>query len=102
MNSSILSFLVCALSLTVAAVSHRYCPEFGVTFKPLIWPAVLLAFTLKARYAAVTAASLPFLSAAVNGMPTWTIAAELSLVSFGTALAVSFIRPIAFPARKAA
>jgi len=70
--------LVAALSLAVAAAVHRFAPGFGIVFKPLLWPLLVLPFTVRPRYALVTSAVVPLLSCAVTGMPTLPVALTLS------------------------
>lgn len=74
-----ISVFTAAVSLAVAAAAHRYCPAFAVTFKPLLWPLLPLVFAVRPGYAAAVALTVPFLSAAVNSMPTYQVAAALSL-----------------------
>jgi len=73
--------LVASLSLIVAAVCHRFCPGFGMAFKPLLWPLAVLPFMVRPRFAFATAFAVPLLSCAVNGMPTFPVALLLSSAS---------------------
>jgi len=73
--------VVSALSLAVAAACHRFCPGFGMTFKPLLWPLAVLPFAVRPRLAFATAFAVPLLSCAVNGMPTLPVALLLSAAS---------------------
>lgn len=90
------SVLVAAVSLITAAVCHRFFPGLGPVLKPLLWPIAVLPFLVKPSAAVPTAAILPFISAAVNGMPQWHTAVALSAVSaavtFSLCLAVAFLK----------
>jgi len=73
--------LVAAASLAIAAAIHRFAPGFGPVFKPLLWPLLVLPFTVRQRYAIVTSFVVPLISCAVTGMPTLPVAMALSAVS---------------------
>lgn len=93
--------LVSAVSLAVAAVCHRFFPGLGPVLKPLLWPIAILPFLVKPSAAVPTAAILPFISAAVNGMPQWHTAVALSAVSaavtFSLCLAAAFLKRCLLP-----
>ena len=87
--------IVAALSLVTAAVFHAFLPGFGAMFKPLMWPLVILPFCVRRRAAVVTAAVVPLLSAAVNGMPSWLMALALAGAATAGVLILAFIRGVA-------
>jgi hypothetical protein len=95
------SVLVAAVSLIAAAVCHRFYPGLGPVLKPLLWPTVILPFLVRPSAAVPTVAILPFISAAVNGMPQWHTAVALSAVStavtFSLCLAVAFLKRCLLP-----
>ena len=84
--------VVAAISLIVAAVFHRFFPGFGVAFKPLLWPLIVLPFAVRFRYSVLTGGVVPFLSYAVNGMPTAVVALKLSLLAVGVMSGVAAVR----------
>lgn len=86
--------LVSAVSLAVAAFCHRFYPGLGPVLKPLLWPIAILPFLVRPSAAVPTAAALPLVSAAVNGMPHWhtafTLCALSAVGTFSLCLAVAF------------
>lgn len=83
--------IVGAVSLTVAAVCHRFFPGCGPILKPLLWPLAVLPFFVRPTFAASTAVLLPLLSAVVNGMPGWAAAAGLCVFSGAVSFALSAV-----------
>jgi len=81
-----------AVSLIVAAVCHACCPGLGAALKPLLWPLVPMAFLVRTRAALATALAVPFLSAAVNGMPAWSTAVTLAAVGLAAVSAIGCVR----------
>lgn len=102
MKSFLITLCTSVFALVVAALAHRFFPAFGVVFKPLLWPIIPLAFAVKTRYACTAAIIVPFLSALVNGMPTYSVALELSLVGLVSVFAVRFFKRAFLLVRKAA
>ncbi len=91
-----------AVSLIVAALAHCYCPAFAVAFKPLLWPLLPLVFFAKASHAAAVAVAVPFLSAAVNSMPTLPVACSLALWGLAFVAAAFALKRLFALARKTA
>ncbi len=67
-----------ALSLTLPMVFHVF-GLVGVTFLPMYWPLVTLAFLVPVRCAVFVAAVIPFVSMCLMGMPLPPLAPVLSL-----------------------
>lgn len=88
-KETVASVSLVAVSLVAASVCHFFFPGTGALLKPLLWPAFALPFLLRARAAVAVSALVPLLSAAVNGMPAWTVAGALAAASAAVACALA-------------
>lgn len=83
--------VVATVALTVAAGVHRLAPGFGLVFKPLLWPLVVLPFAVRPRLATLTAFAVPLVSSGVTGMPALPMALALSAFAATVAALMSVV-----------
>ena len=69
-------------ALAAGMLCHRFAPGLGLVLMPMFWPLAALAAKVPAKWSVPSAALVPFVSAALTGMPAHPVPVAVKFAVF--------------------